>query len=88
MAPRLRAGPSPCAVYLWEPIAASAPGLSAMISDPITALPRVQAGTIKAYGVTPDVPNAGEVGLPGFDISQWHGLWLPKGAPKNISSPD
>jgi tripartite-type tricarboxylate transporter receptor subunit TctC len=22
--------------------------------------------------------------LPGFDISQWHGLWLPKGAPKNI----
>jgi tripartite-type tricarboxylate transporter receptor subunit TctC len=59
-------------------------GLSAMISDPITALPRVQAGTIKAYGVTPDVPNAGEVGLPGFDISQWHGLWLPKGTPKNI----
>ena len=57
-------------------------GLSAMICDPITALPRVQAGTIKAYGVTPDVPNAGEVGLPGFDISQWHGLWLPKRAPK------
>ena len=22
--------------------------------------------------------------MPGFDISQWHGLWLPKGAPKNI----
>jgi tripartite-type tricarboxylate transporter receptor subunit TctC len=22
--------------------------------------------------------------LPGFDISQWHGLWLPKGTPKNI----
>jgi tripartite-type tricarboxylate transporter receptor subunit TctC len=20
----------------------------------------------------------------GFDISQWHGLWLPKGTPKNI----
>jgi hypothetical protein len=22
--------------------------------------------------------------LPGFDISLWHGLWLPKGTPKNI----
>jgi tripartite-type tricarboxylate transporter receptor subunit TctC len=25
-----------------------------------------------------------EAGLPGFDISQWLGLWLPKGTPKNI----
>jgi tripartite-type tricarboxylate transporter receptor subunit TctC len=24
--------------------------------------------------------------LPGFDISQWHGFWLPKGTPKNISA--
>jgi hypothetical protein len=23
-------------------------------------------------------------GLPGFDISLWHGLWVPKGTPKNI----
>jgi len=23
------------------------------------------------------------VGLPGFDISQYHGLWLSKGAPKD-----
>jgi tripartite-type tricarboxylate transporter receptor subunit TctC len=52
----------------------------------------VRAGTIKAYGVTtktrslsaPDIPTLDEVGLPGFDISQWHGLWLPKGAPKDI----
>jgi tripartite-type tricarboxylate transporter receptor subunit TctC len=25
-----------------------------------------------------------EAGLPGFDISLWHALWLPKGAPKYI----
>ena len=25
-------------------------------------------------------------GLPGFDITQWHGLWLPKGTPKNITA--
>ena len=62
------------------------------ITDPIAALPQVRAGTIKSYGVTTktrllsaaDIPTLDEAGLPGFDISQWHGLWLPKGAPKNI----
>jgi tripartite-type tricarboxylate transporter receptor subunit TctC len=63
-----------------------------VMSDPIAALPQVRGGTIKAYGVTtksrlpsaPDIPTLDEAGLPGFDISQWHGLWLPKGTPKNI----
>jgi tripartite-type tricarboxylate transporter receptor subunit TctC len=63
-----------------------------MMSDPIASLPQVRAGTIKAYGVTtktrllsaPDIPTLDEAGLPGFDISQWHGLWLPKGAPRSI----
>jgi tripartite-type tricarboxylate transporter receptor subunit TctC len=63
-----------------------------MMSDPIAALPQVRAGTIKAYGVTtktrllsaPDIPTLDEAGLPGFDISAWYGLWLPKGTPKNI----
>jgi tripartite-type tricarboxylate transporter receptor subunit TctC len=62
------------------------------ISDPIAALPQVRAGTIKAYGVTtktrlfsaPEIPTLDEAGLPGFDISLWHGLWLPKGTPRNI----
>jgi tripartite-type tricarboxylate transporter receptor subunit TctC len=63
-----------------------------MISDPVVALAQVRTGTIKAYGVTtktrvpsaPDIPTLDEAGLPGFEISQWHGLWLPKGTPKNI----
>jgi tripartite-type tricarboxylate transporter receptor subunit TctC len=62
------------------------------ISDPIISLPQVRAGTIKAYGVTtktrvpsaPDIPTLDEAGLPGFDIPQWYGLWLPRGTPKNI----
>jgi tripartite-type tricarboxylate transporter receptor subunit TctC len=62
------------------------------ITDPIISLPQVRAGTIKAYGVTtktrspsaPDIPTLDEAGLPGFDIPQWYGLWLPKGTPKNI----
>jgi tripartite-type tricarboxylate transporter receptor subunit TctC len=47
-----------------------------VISDPVTAMPQVRAGTIKAYGVTtstrmlsaPDIPTLDEAGLPGFDI--------------------
>jgi tripartite-type tricarboxylate transporter receptor subunit TctC len=62
------------------------------ITDPVAALTQVRAGTIKAYGVTaktrllsaPDIPTLDEAGLPGFDISLWQGLWLPKGTPKNI----
>ena len=62
------------------------------ITDPVVTLPQVRAGTIRAYGVTtktrlvsaPDIPTLDEAGLPGFDISQWHGLWVPKATPKNI----
>jgi tripartite-type tricarboxylate transporter receptor subunit TctC len=63
-----------------------------VISDPVAALPQVRAGTIKAYGVTtktrllsaPDIATLDEAGLPGFNISLWHGLWLPKGTPRSI----
>jgi tripartite-type tricarboxylate transporter receptor subunit TctC len=62
------------------------------ITDPIVSLPQVRAGAIKAFGITtktrlssaPDIPTLDEAGFPGFDTSQWHGLWLPKGTPKNI----
>jgi len=65
-----------------------------VFSDPVAALPQVRAGTIKAYGVTTktrllsasDIPTLDEAGLPGFDILQWHGLWLPKGTPKTITA--
>src|SRR6516162_4190114 len=62
------------------------------ITDPVVTLPQVRAGTIRAYGVTTktrvvsalEIPTLDEAGLAGFDMSLWHGLWLPKGAPKNI----
>ena len=57
-------------------------------------MPHVRAGTINAYGVTtktrlvsaPDIPTMDEAGLPGFEISLWQGLWVPKGTPKNITA--
>ena len=56
------------------------------------SLPQVRGGTIKAYAVTaskrlaaaPEIPTVDEAGLPGFYISVWHGLWVPKGTPPEI----
>jgi tripartite-type tricarboxylate transporter receptor subunit TctC len=64
------------------------------IVDPVISMPQVRAGTIKVYGVTaktrllsaPEILTLDEAGLPGFNISQWHGLWLPRGTLKNISA--
>jgi tripartite-type tricarboxylate transporter receptor subunit TctC len=58
----------------------------------ITALPHVRAGKIRAYAVTartrldtaPDIPTVDEAGVPGLYISVWHGLWAPKGTPREI----
>src|ERR1043166_4338008 len=56
------------------------------------SLPQVRAGKIRAYEVTaktrlvsaPDIPTVDEAGLPGFYISVWHGLWVPKGTPNEV----
>jgi tripartite-type tricarboxylate transporter receptor subunit TctC len=68
-------------------------GTFARKKSALAPMPQVRAGTIKAYGVTakrllsaPDIPTLDEAGLPGFDISFWHGFWLPKGTPKNITA--
>jgi tripartite-type tricarboxylate transporter receptor subunit TctC len=62
------------------------------IANPATALPHVQAGSIKAFAVTaknrlavaPDIPSVDEAGLPGLYFSLWAGLFAPKGTPRNI----
>jgi tripartite-type tricarboxylate transporter receptor subunit TctC len=53
---------------------------------------QIQGGTIKAYAVTtpkrldvlPDVPTTDEAGLPGMQVSIWHGLYAPKGTPPEV----
>jgi tripartite-type tricarboxylate transporter receptor subunit TctC len=57
-----------------------------------TALTFARAGKVRAYAVTaptrvpsaPDIPTVDEAGLPGFYMSVWHGIWLPKGTPPEI----
>jgi tripartite-type tricarboxylate transporter receptor subunit TctC len=68
-------------------------GLIDLMIDPAAnSVPQVRAGTIKAYAVTsrqrtpavPDVPTVDEAGLPGLQITSWHGLWVPKDTPRDI----
>jgi tripartite-type tricarboxylate transporter receptor subunit TctC len=33
---------------------------------------------------TPDTPTFDEAGVPGLHASFWHGLWAPKGTPKDV----
>jgi tripartite-type tricarboxylate transporter receptor subunit TctC len=55
---------------------------------------QIRAGNIKAYAVAaktrlavaPNIPTVDEAGLPGFYRSVWIGLWLPKGASKEVIS--
>lgn len=53
---------------------------------------QIRAGKINVYAVTTttrlptmkDVPTLDELGLKGFELSAWHGLWAPKGTPKPV----
>jgi tripartite-type tricarboxylate transporter receptor subunit TctC len=53
---------------------------------------QIRAGTIRGFAVTtpnridalPDLPTAAEGGLPGFEVSVWHGLYAPRGTPRPI----
>jgi tripartite-type tricarboxylate transporter receptor subunit TctC len=63
-----------------------------MCADPITSIPQLQAGTIRAYAITandrnpalPNLPTATEAGLPAFEVQSWHALFAPKGTPKPV----
>ena len=56
------------------------------------AVEHVRAGRVRALAVTgarrwggmPEVPTMQEAGLPGFDVVNWFGLWMPAGAPAPI----
>jgi tripartite-type tricarboxylate transporter receptor subunit TctC len=55
-------------------------------------LGHARSGTLKPFAVlsqkrwwaTPDVPTMDEAGVSGLYSSFWHGLWVPKGTPKEI----
>ena len=75
----------------------SAPSELALVSGeadlslltPLATLAHLQAGKLKAYGITsaqrspilPDVPTLAEQGVQGFDIQFWNGLFAPAKTP-------
>jgi tripartite-type tricarboxylate transporter receptor subunit TctC len=82
------------------PFTGTAPALNAMLGgqvdyvcDPILGpLPHVRAGTLKALAVAaskrhpllPELPTAGEGGLPQFQAAPFYGLFAPKGTPQPV----
>ena len=63
-----------------------------MVETVPAALPHIKAGKLRALAVTtpqrismlPEVPTAGEAGLPGFEVSSIFGILAPVGTPREI----
>ena len=55
-------------------------------------LPHIQAGKLTAFAIStpqrlpqlPDVPTFAEVGITGFDVTNWYGVFVPAKTPKEI----
>lgn len=63
-----------------------------MFNNPVSALPHVTAGKLKALAVTgtqrsalaPDIPTIAESGYPGFEAGTWYAFLAPAGLPPEI----
>jgi tripartite-type tricarboxylate transporter receptor subunit TctC len=84
----------------YVPYRGTAPALNDLVAGQIdimvdqlsNSINQVKAGNIHGYAVTdtkraeqaPNIPTTDEAGLPGFHMTLWSGLWVPKGTPKEI----
>jgi len=66
--------------------------IPSMIATPVTALPHIKAGKIRALATTgaaraallPDVPTVAESGYPGYEATNWYAYLAPAGTPKDV----
>jgi tripartite-type tricarboxylate transporter receptor subunit TctC len=81
------------------PYRGTAPALNDLVGGQIdiivdqasNSMQQIRAGRIRAYAISdtkrlkaaPEIPTAEEAGLPGFHMTLWNGLWVPKGTPKD-----
>jgi tripartite-type tricarboxylate transporter receptor subunit TctC len=85
--------------FALVPYRGTAPAMQDLVAGQIdfsfdlpVQLPLVRAGSLKAFAVTsearlaaaPDIPTAGEAGLPAFSAATWFGFFAPKGTPRGI----
>jgi tripartite-type tricarboxylate transporter receptor subunit TctC len=84
----------------YVPYRGTAPALTDLVAGQIdmiidqtsNSISQIRAGTIRAYAVTaekrvasaPDIPTTDEVGLKGFHMTLWSGLWVPKNTPPDV----
>jgi tripartite-type tricarboxylate transporter receptor subunit TctC len=84
----------------YVPYRGTAPALNDLVAGQIdlivdqtsNSIGQVRAGNIRAYAVTaekrlpsaPEIPTTDEAGLPGFHMTLWSGMWVPKGTPGDI----
>jgi tripartite-type tricarboxylate transporter receptor subunit TctC len=84
----------------YVPYRGTGPALNDLVAGQIdlivdqtsNSINQVRAGSIRAYAVTddkrvesaPEIPTTDEAGLPGFHMTLWSGLWVPKGTPQEI----
>lgn len=58
----------------------------------LSSLPHVKSGRLRGLATTgvkrsvalPDMPTVAEGGVPGYDVTQWYGLFAPAGTPRPI----
>lgn len=63
-----------------------------LMDNVITAMPHIKDGKLRIVGVTslkrlpflPDVPTLHEQGLKNFDVSNWFGIYGPRGTPPEV----
>ncbi len=63
--------------------------LGGYFSNPITAIPHLKSGKLRALSTTgatrmealPEVPTMEELGYPGFRVVEWNGFFVAKGTP-------
>jgi tripartite-type tricarboxylate transporter receptor subunit TctC len=83
------------------PYSGTGPAFNALLAGQVDVLcdqttqttPHIKAGTVRFYGVTtkdrikvlPDAPTLAEQGLKGFEVVVWHGIYAPKGTPKETT---
>ena len=66
--------------------------LDYMMYDPIFAMPKHRAGTVRVLAISsmermttaPDIPTMNESGVPGVDVNGWWGVAVPTGVPQPI----
>ncbi len=82
------------------PFSGTGPAMNALVGGQIdimcdqttNTVGQIKGGSVKAYAVTtakrikalPNLPTLAESGLKDFEVVVWHGVYAPKGTPKDI----